>query len=227
MAAAGIVVSASVLALWSRQSGGWPQRLAAAAASYGYAVPSVVLALCVIFPAGVIDNALNRLIRDAFGVNPGLLLTLSGGILVFAYWVRFQAVGFQLVDAGLRQVSARLELAGRSLGRHYYATLTAVTLPLVAPSLLAAAALVFVDVIKELPLTLLLRPIGIDTLATNLSRLARRLRGRRGRSPAHRVDRTRLRRRHPAHRPVAGGADAGADRRVNAALTDRRAPEAA
>jgi len=168
MAAAGVVVSASVLALWSRQSGGWLQRLAAGAASYGYAVPSVVLALCVIFPAGAIDNALNRLIRDAFGFNPGLLLTLSGGILVFAYWVRFQAVGFQLVDAGLKQVSARLELAGRSLGRHYYGTLTAITLPLVAPSLLAAAALVFVDVIKELPLTLLLRPIGIDTLATNL-----------------------------------------------------------
>jgi iron(III) transport system permease protein len=168
VAAAGVVVSASVLALWSRQSGRWPQRLAASAASYGYAVPSVVLALCVIFPAGAIDNALNRFIREAFGFNPGLLLTLSGGVLVFAYWVRFQAIGFQLVDAGLRQVSARLELAGRSLGRHYYGTLKSVTLPLVAPSLLAAAALVFVDVIKELPLTLLLRPIGIDTLATNL-----------------------------------------------------------
>lgn len=168
MAAAGVVVSASILALWSRQSGGWPQRLAAGAASYGYAVPSVVLALCVIFPAGAIDNALNRFIREAVGFNPGLLLTLSGGILVFAYWVRFQAVGFQLVDAGLRQVSSRLELAGRSLGRHYYGTLKAITLPLIAPSLLAAAALVFVDVIKELPLTLLLRPIGIDTLATNL-----------------------------------------------------------
>jgi iron(III) transport system permease protein len=168
MAAAGVVVSATVLALWSRQSGTWLQRLAAGAASYGYAVPSVVLALCVIFPAGAIDNALNRFIRDAFGFNPGLLLTLSGAVLVFAYWVRFQAVGFQLVDAGLRQVGARLELAGRSLGRHYYGTLKAVTLPLVTPSLLAAAALVFVDVIKELPLTLLLRPIGIDTLATNL-----------------------------------------------------------
>ncbi|MFW6076721.1 MAG: ABC transporter permease [Hyphomicrobiales bacterium] len=168
MAAGGVVISATVLALWARQSGKGPQRLAAGAASYGYAVPSVVLALCIVFPAGAIDNALNRLVRDLFAVNPGLLLTMSGGVLVFAYWVRFQAVGFQLVDAGLRQVSTRLELAGRSLGRHYYGTLRAITLPLITPSLLAAAALVFVDVIKELPLTLLLRPIGIDTLATNL-----------------------------------------------------------
>lgn len=166
--AGSVVVSATVLALWARQSGTGAQRLAAAAASYGYAVPSVVLALCIIFPAGGLDNGLNRLIRDLFAVNPGLLLTMSGAVLVFSYWVRFQAVGFHLVDAGLKQVSARLELAGRSLGRHYYGTLAAITVPLVAPSLLAAAALVFVDVIKELPLTLLLRPLGIDTLATNL-----------------------------------------------------------
>lgn len=168
MAAVSVVISATVFALWSRQSGKGAQRLAAGAASYGYAVPSVVLALCIVFPAGILDNALNRLGRDLFGINPGLILTLSGAILVFSYWVRFQAVGFQLVDAGLKQVSPRLELAGRSLGRHYYGTLGAVTLPLIAPSFLAAAALVFVDVIKELPLTLLLRPIGIDTLATNL-----------------------------------------------------------
>ena len=168
MAGASVVGSATVLALWSRQSGTAAQRLAAGAASYGYAVPSVVLALCVVFPAGILDNGLNRISRELFGINPGLLLTLSGAVLVFSYWVRFQAVGFQLVDAGLRQVSPRLELAGRSLGRHYYGTLKAVTLPLIAPSLLAAAALVFVDVVKELPLTLLLRPIGIDTLATNL-----------------------------------------------------------
>jgi len=168
VAAGSVVVSATILALWSRQSGRGLQRLVAGAASYGYAVPSVVLALCVIFPAGLLDNALNRLVRDLFAINPGLILTMSGAVLVFSYWVRFQAVGFQLVDAGLRQVSSRLELAGRSLGRHYYGTLQAITMPLIAPSLLAAAALVFVDVIKELPLTLLLRPIGIDTLATNL-----------------------------------------------------------
>jgi iron(III) transport system permease protein len=137
-------------------------------ASYGYAVPSVVLALAIVFPAGALDNALNRLIRNLFAVNPGLLLTMTGAVLVFSYWVRFQAVGFQLVDAGLKQVSSRLELASRSLGRHYYGTLKSITVPLISPSLLAAAALVFVDVIKELPLTLLLRPIGIDTLATNL-----------------------------------------------------------
>jgi iron(III) transport system permease protein len=168
VAAAGVVISATVLALWSRVSGKGPQKLAAGASSYGYAVPSVVLALCIVFPAGALDNGLNRLIRELFGINPGLLLTMSGAVLVFSYWVRFQAIGFQLVDAGLKQVSSRLELAGRSLGRHYYGTLLAITMPLVAPSLLAAAALVFVDVIKELPLTLLLRPIGIDTLATNL-----------------------------------------------------------
>jgi iron(III) transport system permease protein len=167
-AAGSVVVSAAVLALWSRQSGTGAQRLAAGVASYGYAVPSVVLALAIVFPAGALDNALNRLIRNLFAVNPGLLLTMTGAVLVFSYWVRFQAVGFQLVDAGLKQVSSRLELASRSLGRHYYGTLKSITLPLISPSLLAAAALVFVDVIKELPLTLLLRPIGIDTLATNL-----------------------------------------------------------
>lgn len=163
-----VVISAAVLAIWSRHSGPGAQRLTAGAATYGYAVPSVVLALCIVFPAGAIDNALNRLIRELLAINPGLLLTMSGSVLVFSYWVRYQAVGFQLVDAGLKQVNPNFELASRSLGHHFYGTLGSITMPLISPSLLAAAALIFVDVIKELPLTLLLRPIGIETLATAL-----------------------------------------------------------
>jgi iron(III) transport system permease protein len=163
-----VVISAAVLAIWSRHSGPGAQRLTAGAATYGYAVPSVVLALCIVFPAGAIDNALNRLIRELLAINPGLLLTMSGSVLVFSYWVRYQAVGFQLVDAGLKQVNQNFELASRSLGHHFYGTLGSITMPLISPSLLAAAALIFVDVIKELPLTLLLRPIGIETLATAL-----------------------------------------------------------
>jgi iron(III) transport system permease protein len=168
MAAGLVVISAAVLAIWSRHSGPRAQKVAAAAATYGYAVPSVVLALCIVFPAGAIDNALNSIIRDWWAINPGLLLSMSGSVLVFSYWVRYQAVGFQLVDAGLRQVNHNFELASRSLGHHFYGMLGNVTVPLISPSLLAAAALIFVDVIKELPLTLLLRPIGTETLATAL-----------------------------------------------------------
>ena len=136
--------------------------------SYGYAMPSVVLALCIVFPAGALDNAINGLVRGLAGLNPGLVLTTAGAVLLYGFWVRFMAVGYQLVDAGLKQLNPDLERVSRSLGCHFYAMLGAITLPLIAPSLLGAAALVFVDVIKELPLTLLLRPIGIETLATSL-----------------------------------------------------------
>jgi iron(III) transport system permease protein len=166
--AALVVTTATLLAIWARHASDVVNRVAPGVLSYGYAMPSVVLALCIVFPAGALDNAINGLVRGFAGLNPGLVLTTAGAVLLYGFWVRFMAVGYQLVDAGLKQLNPDLERVSRSLGCHFYAMLGAITLPLIAPSLLGAAALVFVDVIKELPLTLLLRPIGIETLATSL-----------------------------------------------------------
>ena len=110
--------------------------------------------------------------RAVFGVGPGLLF--SGTILglVFAYLVRFLAVAYGGVEASLQKVTRSMDDASRSLGRRGFGTLWQVHLPLLRGSLLTAALLVFVDVTKELPATLIVRPFDFDTLAVRVYRLA-------------------------------------------------------
>jgi iron(III) transport system permease protein len=145
----------------------WPA-VFARTASVGYAVPGTVLAIgllpVVTGVDGLIDTASIRLV----GISTGLLLLGSGAALVYAYFVRFLAVAAGGVEAGFSRVSRSLDDAARMLGETAGRSLWRIHLPLTRPALITAALLVFVDCMKELPATLLLRPLGVETLATHL-----------------------------------------------------------
>jgi iron(III) transport system permease protein len=146
-------------------------RLAASAAriaSLGYALPGTVLAVGLLTPLASFDNAIDAASRQFLGVSTGLLLSGSGAALVLAYVIRFLTISTTGTEAGYARVPRSLDMAARSLGESALATLRRVHLPLLSPALGAAAILVFVDCMKELPATLLLRPFGFETLATHI-----------------------------------------------------------
>jgi len=136
-------------------------------ASLGYAVPGTVLAIGLLAPLFALDNAIADLL-DHFGISVGLILSGSGAALVYAYVVRFLAISAGGVESGFAKLSPSLDHAARVLGETAYGTMRRVHLPLLRPALGAAALLVFVDCMKELPATLLLRPLNFETLATHL-----------------------------------------------------------
>lgn len=133
----------------------WP-RLMMPLTALGYAAPGAVLALGILVPLATIDNALADTILAVTGVDPGLLLLGSAGVLVFAYSVRFFAIAMGTSDAALGRVAPSLAMASRSLGRSPGSTLRAVHLPLLRASVGSAFLLVFVDCVKELPATIML-----------------------------------------------------------------------
>lgn len=138
----------------------------------GYAVPGSVIAVGVLIPVTRLDNWLAAWIAQSFGTNPGLLLTGGIAALVYAYLARFLAVALQTVEASLAKITPSMDDAARSLGLGQGDTLRRVHLPLLRGSLLTAGLLVFVDVMKELPATLVMRPFNFDTLATQAYILA-------------------------------------------------------
>ena len=141
-------------------------------ASMGYAIPGSVIAVGVLLPFAWIDNTVDAWARDTFGVSTGLLLSGTFVALVFAYLVRFLAVSFNTVEASLGKVTFNMDSAARSLGSSPTATLLKIHAPIIWPSLLTAAILVFVDVMKELPATLIMRPFNFNTLAVRAFELA-------------------------------------------------------
>lgn len=134
-------------------------------ASMGYALPGSVIAVGVLAPLAFLDHTLDAFLQKTLGISSGLLLTGSMIGLVFAYLVRFLAVSFQTVEASLVKITPTMDMAGRSLGVSTGGVLWRIHLPLIRRGLIAALILVFVDVMKEMPATLLLRPFGYDTLA--------------------------------------------------------------
>ncbi|MCC7016227.1 MAG: iron ABC transporter permease [Rhodospirillales bacterium] len=145
---------------------------AATLAGMGYAMPGSIIAVGALIPLGAFDNAVDSWMRETFGVSTGLLLTGTIAALVFAYLVRFLAVSLQTVEASLVKITPSMDGAARTLGAKPGRVLTHVHAPLLRPSLLAALLIVFVDVTKELPATLLLRPFNFDTLAVHAYNLA-------------------------------------------------------
>ena len=137
-------------------------------ASLGYALPGTILAIGLLGPLAMADSALAAASTAMFGAAPALIGLGTGGALVTAYLVRFLAVAIGTCEAGLSRVPASLPDAARMLGRGPVATLGRVQLPLTWPALVSGALLVFVDCVKELPATLLLRPLNVETLATHL-----------------------------------------------------------
>ena len=135
-------------------------------ATIGYAIPGAVLAVGIMVPLGYFDNALDAMSRGLFGIPLGLLVSGTATALVVGYVVRFLALGYRTVDSGLARVTPSIEGAARTLGASPSRALVRVHVPIIRPSVITAALLVFVDTMKELPLTLILRPFNFDTLAT-------------------------------------------------------------
>ncbi len=143
-------------------------RLVLPVTSVGYAAPGAVLAVGLLIPLAALDHRIADTILALTGVEPGLLLTGTAAALVLAYMVRFFGIAQGAVDSAFGRVSPSLPLAARSLGRGPAGTLTAVYLPLMRGSVATALLVVFVDCVKELPATLLLRPFNYNTLATRV-----------------------------------------------------------
>lgn len=140
--------------------------------SLGYAMPGAVLAVGVIVPLAGFDNWLDSLMREFFSVSTGLLLSGTAFALVFAYTVRFLAVSAGSVESALQKITPSMDMASRSLGHTPGKTLVRVHLPMLRGTLVTAALVVFVDCMKELPATLILRPFNFETLATYVYQFA-------------------------------------------------------
>jgi iron(III) transport system permease protein len=172
IAAAITVAVALTLGYARRVAGNGFIRPAVRFAALGYALPGTVLALGLLIPLAGIDNHIDAFTRATFGVSTGLVLSGSLFAITLAYVIRFLAVALAPLEAGLERISPSLDAAARTLGESALSTLWRVHLPLLVAPLGAAALLVFVDCMKELPATLLLRPFNFETLATHVYSLA-------------------------------------------------------
>jgi iron(III) transport system permease protein len=159
IAAVVAVVAATVVAYGPRAQPSRAGTVAARISALGYAVPGSVVAVAVYVPLAWVDHRLD----DIAGV--GLLITGSAAGLILAYVVRFHALALFAVQARMGRIDPALDEAARSLGADRSRLLSEVHLPLLWPGIATAALLVFVEVMKELPATALLRPLGGDTLA--------------------------------------------------------------
>ena len=167
--AAGIALLVALLIAYSqRLAGGRVIGIAARIASLGYAVPGAVLGVGVLIPFAYFDNSLDALMREMFGISTGLLLSGTLAAVIFAYVVRFLAVALGQVESSLAKVSPSLDMAARTLGYRASETLLRYHVPLIRGGMLTAVIIVFVDCMKELPITLILRPFNFETLATHV-----------------------------------------------------------
>ncbi|MBO9438414.1 iron ABC transporter permease [Sulfitobacter sp. KE29] len=166
------VLAAISVGFYRRLRPGRVSQGAAYVARLGYAVPGGVIAVGLLVPFAAFDNALDAWMRETFDISTGLLITGSIWLLVLAYLVRFLAAALGAYEGGQSMVHANMDAAARSLGQTPLGTLRRVHLPILAPSLLTALLIVFVDVMKELPATLIMRPFNYDTLAVQAYRLA-------------------------------------------------------
>jgi iron(III) transport system permease protein len=164
-AAAVAVVLALILAGGVRLRGGKVARALATLSTTGYAVPGTVFAVGILLTLTPLDHALNRFLESWAGFTVGLVFTGSLVGLTYGYVARYLAVAYHSTDAALEKIHTNLTLAARVLGAGPVRVLARIHLPLAAPGLIVGAALVFVDVMKELPITVMLRPFGYDTLA--------------------------------------------------------------
>lgn len=166
------VAIALIMAYGVRLNRNLGMRLSTRIAAMGYAVPGSVIAVGILIPVGTVDNAIDSFMRSMFGISTGLLLSGTITALVFAYLVRFMAVAFGAVESSLIKIKPSLDDASRSLGYGPTKTLVKVHAPMMWGGLLTGAMLTFVDVMKELPATMVIRPFNFDTLAIRVYNLA-------------------------------------------------------
>ncbi|WP_404402113.1 iron ABC transporter permease [Idiomarina seosinensis] len=172
LAAAITVLLALWLAYGRRRHPTRPLRAAVSLAGLGYAIPGIVIAVGLLSPLAWLDHRIIALSEWLFNINPGLLLSGTVVALLFAYSVRFLSVSLQTVSSGLDQITPQMDDTARTLGASPRRILWRVHLPLLRSSLLAALILVLVDVMKELPATLVLRPFDFNTLAVRAFEMA-------------------------------------------------------
>lgn len=171
--AAGVtVVAATLIGTFARLRPGRLSTAAISVARLGYAVPGGVIAVGLLVPFARLDNALDAWMEAQFGISTGLLFTGSIWLLVAAYMIRFLAAAIGAYEGGIATISANVDAAARVLGQSSWGVLRRVHVPIITPSLLTAALIVFVDTMKELPATLIMRPFDFDTLAVQAYRLA-------------------------------------------------------
>ena len=138
----------------------------------GYAVPGTVIAVGILTPLALFDNTVDGWFRASLGISTGLLLSGSVAALIIAYLVRFLAVALGSVESGLGSINTNIDQAAQSLGRKPLAVMREIHVPILRSSLFTALLIVFVDVMKELPATLILRPFNFNTLAVRAYELA-------------------------------------------------------
>lgn len=160
------VLLAFLLAYAARSARSPITMVAGRLASLGYGVPGTVLAMGVLIPLARFDNGIDAVARDWTGMSTGLLLTGSGFAIVYACTVRFLTMAEGTIEAGFHKLSPHLDMASRTLGRTSGQTLRTVLLPMMRPATLTAALLVFIESMKELSATIMLRPFNFNTLAT-------------------------------------------------------------
>lgn len=163
---------ALLLAYAARLSRGPINRIVNRVVGLGYAIPGTVIAVGILIPVARLDHSLVALLESLSGATVPLLLTGSIAALIYAYLIRFLGVALQSVEAGLTKITPSMDDAARSLGAGATGVALRVHVPLLKSSLVTAALLVFVDVMKELPATLVMRPFNFDTLAVQAYNLA-------------------------------------------------------
>ena len=136
--------------------------------SLGYAIPGTVLAIGLMLALGKIDHTIADFLEFKLGIHTGLLFLGTSFTLIYAYAVRFLAISVGGIESGYNRIHGVFDDAARNLGQNSFAILWRVHLPLLRPAIISAALLIFVDCMKELPATLLLRPLNMETLATQL-----------------------------------------------------------
>lgn len=141
-------------------------RSASRVGSLGYGIPGTVLAIGVLLPLAAFDNALDGFLRLHLNYSTGLLLSGTAFAIIYAHSVRFMTLAEGNIDAGFQKLSPHLDMAARTLGRSRFQTLVTVLLPNIRPAAMTAALLVFIESLKELPATIMLRPFSFNTLAT-------------------------------------------------------------
>lgn len=141
-------------------------------AGLGYAVPGTIIAVGTLIPLARLDNTIDAWFRMHFDLSTGLLLSGTLAALIIAYLVRFLAVALSSIDSGLNSISLNIDYAARSLGQAPLKSIQKVHIPMLKGSLITALLIVFVDVMKELPATLILRPFNFNTLAVRAYELA-------------------------------------------------------
>jgi len=162
-----IAVSIALLLAYSKRITNHPWfKTLSTIAGTGYAIPGAILAIGILIPLAAFDHFINDVVNAITGVNTGLLLSGSIIALLYAYLVRFMAISLGTIEAGFEKISPNLDGAARTLGQNSLGAFKMVLMPIMRPHIAAAALLVFVDTMKELPATLLLRPFNFDSLAT-------------------------------------------------------------